>query len=95
MSMKKYAASTYEKAADETLRSAYRMCEQRIAEAVAAERERCAKVAEERIAHLKEWEQQPHPDNPDEAAETCGAWMMAEYIAESIRAGAGEEEVVR
>ena len=41
MSMKKYTASTYEKAADETLRSAYRMCEQRIAEAVAAEREAC------------------------------------------------------
>ena len=54
MSMKKQTASTYEKAAHETLRCAYEIGERRIAEAVAAEREAVAEMADRSVEKWKQ-----------------------------------------
>jgi len=60
--------------------------EQRIADAVRAEREACREIARQEMLRLQEWEQHPHPDNPDEEEKARGGWMAARAIAEAIDA---------
>ena len=79
MNMKEYTASTCEKAAHDTLRRAYEICERRIDEAVARERERCAKVAESYFPVFAQY----------------AADLHGKEIAAAIRAGPEEGEQVR
>jgi len=61
-------------------------CDQRVAEAVRSERQACRKIARQEMLRLQEWEQHPHPDNPDEEEKARGGWMAARAIAEAIDA---------
>jgi len=64
-----------------------------IDENVAAEREASREIARQEMLRLQEWEQHPHPDNPDEEEKARGGWMAARAIAEAIDARAGQEVV--
>ena len=91
MSMKKQTASTYEKAAHETLRSAYEIGERRIAEAVDAERERCAEKAEDRVERWLRIRDKIPAHMAVPRAIIQGRMTEAQAIAAAIRAGPEEQ----